>query len=58
MQECTVAQENTDELIENAISQTHTKPQDVNPLTQPYTLELLEETLHQILLMEQIGPNP
>ena len=48
--------ENTGKLIENAISHALTKPQDLHPLTQPETLELLEWSV--ILHIIQTGPCP
>ena len=57
-QVCIMAQENTDKLIENAILQALTKLQDIMSPTQPETIEHLEQTMNQILLMKQTGPHP
>ena len=49
MQACTIAEENTGKLIENAISQALTKPQDVMPPNPTIIVDHSEQTMHQLL---------
>ena len=58
-QACMAAQENTGKLIENAISQALSKPQDIMP---PYPAidfrKFKKKNMHQILHTKQTGPHP
>ena len=57
-QACTMNDKLTDKLMENTMSQALTKPQDVTTPVSPQILEHLEQIIHQIPLMKQIGPCP